>query len=45
MAARQKVSDAEESEKAADRALSQARNHVKEARDHVKFLEKEAEDE
>ncbi|KAF9063430.1 hypothetical protein BDP27DRAFT_1232179, partial [Rhodocollybia butyracea] len=44
MAARQKVSDAEESEKAADRALQQARNHVKEARDHVKFLEKEAED-
>ncbi|KIK69301.1 hypothetical protein GYMLUDRAFT_188916 [Collybiopsis luxurians FD-317 M1] len=44
MAARQKVSDAEESERAADRALQAARASVKEARDHVKFLEKEAED-
>lgn len=45
MSAREKVSDAEESEKAADRALQQARASVKAAKDHVKFLEKEAEDE
>ncbi|KAJ3759182.1 hypothetical protein F5880DRAFT_1491708 [Lentinula raphanica] len=44
MAARQKVSEAEDSEKAADHALQQARASVKAARDHVKFLEKEAED-
>ncbi|GAW01493.1 hypothetical protein F5879DRAFT_349703 [Lentinula edodes] len=44
MSAREKVSDAEESEKAADRALQQARASVKAAKDHVKFLEKEAED-
>lgn len=45
MSARQKVAEAEEFEKSADRALQQARASVKEARDHVKFLEKEAEDE
>ncbi|THU80484.1 hypothetical protein K435DRAFT_809847 [Dendrothele bispora CBS 962.96] len=44
MAAREKVSTAEEAEKAADRALQAARKHVQEAREHVKFLEKEAED-
>jgi len=44
MSARQKVAEAEEFEKSADRALQQARASVKEARDHVKFLEKEAED-
>ncbi|KAF5380221.1 hypothetical protein D9757_008242 [Collybiopsis confluens] len=44
MSAREKVSDAEESEKAADRALQAARASVKAAKDHVKFLEKEAED-
>ncbi|GLB37786.1 hypothetical protein LshimejAT787_0408370 [Lyophyllum shimeji] len=42
LAARQKVTDAEEAEKEADRALSQARNMVKEARGHVKILEQEA---
>jgi len=45
MAAREKVSSAEEAEKAADRALQAARQQVKEAREHVRFLEKEAEDE
>ncbi|KAK7473251.1 hypothetical protein VKT23_001349 [Stygiomarasmius scandens] len=44
MAAREKVSSAEEAEKAADRALQAARQQVKEAREHVRFLEKEAED-
>ncbi|KAJ4490890.1 hypothetical protein J3R30DRAFT_3694763 [Lentinula aciculospora] len=39
------VSLAEESEKAADRALQQARASVIAARDHVKFIKKEAEDE
>lgn len=42
VAARQKVTDAESAEKAADRALDQARSSVKEAREHVKKLEKEA---
>ncbi|KAJ3749599.1 hypothetical protein DFH05DRAFT_1457358 [Lentinula detonsa] len=44
MAAREKVADAEESEKAADRALQQSRASVKAAKDHVRFLEREAED-
>ena len=43
--ARQKVSDAETAERDADRALVQARISVKEAREHVKALEKEAEEE
>ena len=41
-AARQKVSDAEASEREADRALGQARAAVREAREHVKMLEREA---
>ncbi|KAF5355436.1 hypothetical protein D9758_006424 [Tetrapyrgos nigripes] len=44
MAAREKVSLAEQAERAADQALQAARNQVKEARDHIRFLEKEAED-
>ncbi|KAJ4465302.1 hypothetical protein C8J55DRAFT_441265, partial [Lentinula edodes] len=44
MSAREKVSYAKESERAADCALQQARDSVKAAKDHVKFLEKEAED-
>lgn len=42
LAARQKVTDAENAEKEADRALLKARAMVKEAREHVKILEKEA---
>lgn len=42
-AARQKVFDAEHAERAADEALLQARSAVREARDHVKVLEREAE--
>ena len=41
--ARQKVFDAEHAERAADEALLQARAAVREARDHVKILEREAE--
>ncbi|TCD65093.1 hypothetical protein EIP91_003102 [Steccherinum ochraceum] len=41
-AARQKVSDAENYEREADRALGQARAAVREARDHVRILEREA---
>ena len=41
-AARQKVFDAEHAERAADEALLQARTAVREARDHVKVLEREA---
>ncbi|KAJ3491229.1 hypothetical protein NLI96_g849 [Meripilus lineatus] len=44
-AARQKVADAETSEREADKALNLARAAVKEARQHVKILEKEAMDE
>ena len=40
--ARQKGSDAESSEREADRALGQARAAVREAREHVKMLEREA---
>lgn len=42
LAARQKVSDAEASERDADRALGTARAAVREAREHVKMLEREA---
>jgi hypothetical protein len=42
VAARQKVHDAEMSEKEADRALSAARAMVREAQEHVKILECEA---
>lgn len=42
LAARQKVIDAEAAEKAADRALHGAKLAVKEARDHVKNIEREA---
>ncbi len=45
MAARQKVSEAEDSEHAADRALAEARSSVRDAREHVKFLEQEAKEE
>ncbi|KAL1746549.1 hypothetical protein HDZ31DRAFT_62104 [Schizophyllum fasciatum] len=41
-AARRKVADAETAERDADRALMQARQAVKDARDHVRFLEQEA---
>lgn len=43
--ARRKVTDAGNAEKAADRALVQARGMVKEAQKHVKTLEREAADE
>jgi hypothetical protein len=39
--AKQKVTDAQDAEKAADRALHEARNAVKEAVEHVKRLERE----
>lgn len=42
--ARRKVADAEAAESAADRALIAARKAVKEAREHVKRLEREAEE-
>jgi len=42
LAARQKVTDAEDAEKDADRALIQARSMVREAREHVDILEREA---
>ena len=45
IAAKQKVSDAEGAEKDADRALVQARAAVREAKDHVKRLEREIEEE
>ncbi|KAJ7747319.1 hypothetical protein B0H16DRAFT_928828 [Mycena metata] len=45
IAARQKVTFAEKAEAEADRALASARNMVREARDHVRFLEKEAAEE
>ena len=41
-AARQKVFDAEAFEREADRALGQARAAVREAREHVRILEREA---
>ena len=43
--ARQRVSDAEEAERQADRALAQAKVAVREAREHVKRLEAEAAEE
>ena len=45
MAARQRVVSAEAAEKDADRALSQARVAVREAREGVKRLEREAAEE
>ncbi|RPD78652.1 hypothetical protein L226DRAFT_610521 [Lentinus tigrinus ALCF2SS1-7] len=45
VAARQKVSDAEAAESAADRALNEARAAVRSAKEHVKILEQEALDE
>ena len=45
LAARQKVTDAESAEAAADRALNEARNAVRMAKDQVKILEQEALDE
>ncbi|KAI0744001.1 hypothetical protein C8Q80DRAFT_873978 [Daedaleopsis nitida] len=42
VAARQKVGDAEAAEFAADRALNDARNAVRTAKNHVKILEQEA---
>jgi hypothetical protein len=44
-AARQKVAEAENAEKEADKALHNARVAVKAARDHVKILEREAAEE
>lgn len=41
VAARQKVTDAQSAEKAADKALNEARHAVKEATQHVRRLEKE----
>lgn len=43
LAARQKVSDAEESERMADRALVESRQSVQEARQHCKDLERDIE--
>lgn len=40
--AREKVTDAENAEKEADRALDEARQRVRLARQHVKNLEREA---
>lgn len=45
VAARQGVTDAEAAEREADRALTQAREKVKEAKRHVEVLEREALDE
>ena len=45
MAARQKLAEAEELERAADRALAEAREGVRGAREHAKFLEHEAKEE
>jgi hypothetical protein len=45
LAARQKVTDAEDAEKEADKALQAAIAAVKEARQHVRNLEKEAAEE
>ncbi|KAJ6594397.1 hypothetical protein B0H19DRAFT_919481 [Mycena capillaripes] len=45
MAAREKVTHAENAEAEADRALLQARAMVREAKDHVRFLEREAAEE
>ncbi|KAJ7217847.1 hypothetical protein GGX14DRAFT_598252, partial [Mycena pura] len=45
IAAREKVIIAEKAEAEADRALSQARAMVREAKDHVRFLEREAAEE
>ncbi|KAJ6508116.1 hypothetical protein DFH09DRAFT_1334411 [Mycena vulgaris] len=42
IAAREKVTSAENAEAEADRALLQARAMVREAKDHVRFLEREA---
>jgi hypothetical protein len=41
VSARKKVIDAESAEKAADHALSAARGKAREAREHVKVLERE----
>ncbi|KAJ7680777.1 hypothetical protein DFH06DRAFT_1164168 [Mycena polygramma] len=45
IAAREKVTHAERAEAEADRALLQARNMVREAKEHVQFLEREAAEE
>jgi hypothetical protein len=44
-AARERVLSAEHAEREADRALMQAKTAVKDARDHVKMLEREAQEE
>lgn len=44
-AAREQVSRAEAAEREADKALTESRRAVKQARDHVKHLEKEAAEE
>jgi len=45
LAAREKLSNAEKAEAEADRALLAARAMVREAKDHVRFLEREAAEE
>ncbi|KAG4420309.1 hypothetical protein IFR04_006515 [Cadophora malorum] len=45
LAARERVINAEKREKEADQALALARTAVREARDHIRFLEKEAAEE
>ena len=45
LAARQRITEAEEAERAADQALIDARNAAKNARGHCKNLEREAEEE
>ena len=45
LAARQKVTDAGQAERDADQALAAARASVREAKEHVKFLEREAKEE
>ncbi|KZT29178.1 hypothetical protein NEOLEDRAFT_1128770 [Neolentinus lepideus HHB14362 ss-1] len=42
LAARQKLSDAEEAERTAERALQQARYAAHDAKEHVKIVEREA---
>ncbi len=45
MSARERVASAEAAERDADRALMQARTAVRDAREHVKMLEREAAEE
>jgi hypothetical protein len=45
IAARQRITDAEEAERSADQALLGARAAVRAAKEHCKMLEREAEEE